>query len=161
MIGRVWPRWSGNAEKSAAVDTRVRTAFAKPDPDGLAGVVREELGDGNLGELLDIGTGAGWLLEMLGAQAIHAVGVDLSAPALRMARARLHGRALAHCEFRRGDMYALPFAAESFDTVTIDRVLAVAKRPACSACRSRARVTTFRPPARDREPSRRRRRFGA
>ena len=40
-----------------------------------------------------------------------------------------HGRALAHCEFRRGDMYALPFAAESFDTVTIDRVLALAERP--------------------------------
>lgn len=118
----------GERGKSAAVALGP-AALAKPDTEGLSRVVREELGDGNLGELLDIGTGAGWLLEMLGAQAIHAVGVDLSAPALRMARARLHGRALAHCEFRRGDMYALPFAAESFDTVTIDRVLALAERP--------------------------------
>ena len=69
------------------------------------------------------------MLEMLGAQATHAVGIDLSSPALRLARARLHGRALAHCEFHRGDMYALPFAGETCDTVTIDRVLAAAERP--------------------------------
>ena len=62
-------------------------------------------------------------------EAARAVGVDLSAPALRLARARLHGREFAHCEFQRSDMYALPFAAESFDTVTIDRVLVGAERP--------------------------------
>jgi ArsR family transcriptional regulator len=95
----------------------------------LAAVLREELGPGALGVLLDIGTGAGLVLEVLGGQATRAVGVDLSAPALRLARARLHGRALAHCEFQRGDMYALTFAAASFDTVTIDRVLAGAERP--------------------------------
>jgi DNA-binding transcriptional ArsR family regulator len=96
---------------------------------GLAALLREELGPTALGELLDIGTGAGRMLEMLGRQATHAVGVDLSAPALRLARARLHGRGLAHCEFHRGDMYALPFEARSFDTVTIGRVLAGAERP--------------------------------
>jgi ArsR family transcriptional regulator len=99
------------------------------DQAGLAAVLREELGPAALGELLDIGTGAGHFLQLLGAQATHAVGVDLSSPALRLARARLHGRALAHCEFHCGDMYALTYAAESFDTVTIDRVLAGAARP--------------------------------
>jgi ubiquinone/menaquinone biosynthesis C-methylase UbiE len=32
--------------------------------------------------------------------------------------------------FRRGDMYALPFGDAAFDTVTMDRVLANADRPA-------------------------------
>ena len=102
---------------------------ADPDDAGLAALLREELGPIALGELLDIGTGAGRMLEFLGAQASHAVGIDLSAPALRMARARVHGRGLAHCEFHRGDMYALPFERATFDTVTVDRVLAAAERP--------------------------------
>jgi DNA-binding transcriptional ArsR family regulator/protein-L-isoaspartate O-methyltransferase len=118
----------GDSEKLAATELGAR-APADLDQAGLAAVLQEELGPMTLGELLDIGTGAGSLLELLGAQAARAVGVDLSAPALRLARARLHGRALAHCEFHRSDMYALPFAAESFDTVTIDRVLVGAERP--------------------------------
>ena len=96
---------------------------------GLAEILREELGPIALGELLDIGTGAGRMLEMLGPQTSHAVGIDLSSPALRLARTRVHGRGLAHCEFHRGDMYALPFESAAFDTVTIDRVLAAAERP--------------------------------
>jgi len=96
----------------------------------LASALREELGAVPLGELLDIGTGTGRILKILAAQASRAIGVDRSAPALRLARARLHGCDLAHCEFQRGDMYALPFAAESFDTVTIDGVLTGAERPA-------------------------------
>ena len=83
----------------------------------------------SLGALLDIGTGAGRMLEMLGAHATHAIGIDLSTPALRLARARVHGRGFAHCEFHRGDMYALSFDAQTFDTTTIDRVLAGAERP--------------------------------
>lgn len=99
------------------------------DDAGLALVLGEELGPVALGELLDVGTGAGRMLAMLGPRAAHAVGVDLSAPALQLARARLHGRALAHCEFHRGDMYALPFEAGRFDTVSLGRVLAAAERP--------------------------------
>ncbi len=118
----------GDREKAASSELG-SVGLSNLDQERLVGVLREELGSFRLGELLDIGTGAGWLIEVLGAQATHAVGVDLSAPALRLARARLHGHTLAHCEFRRADMYALPFAAESFDTVTIDRVLAMSTRP--------------------------------
>jgi DNA-binding transcriptional ArsR family regulator len=118
----------GNREKLAASEFGIG-ALSALDRAGLAGMLREELGSATLGELLDIGTGAGWFLEILLAQATHAVGVDLSAPALRLARARLHGHAMVHCEFRCGDMYALAFAAGSFDTVTIDRVLGAAQRP--------------------------------
>ena len=113
---------------TVVVADRGRVA-SDPEDAGLGQLLREELGPVALGELLDIGTGAGRMLEFLGSLATHAVGIDLSAPTLRLARARIHGRGLAHCEFHRGDMYALPFEVHSFDTVTIDRVLAGAERP--------------------------------
>jgi ArsR family transcriptional regulator len=95
----------------------------------LEGVLLEELGPAGIGELLDIGTGTGLMLEILGPRARHAVGIDLSAPALRLARTRVHGAGLSHCEFRRGDMYGLPFEDQVFDTVTMDRVLAPTSQP--------------------------------
>ncbi|HEY2417255.1 MAG TPA: metalloregulator ArsR/SmtB family transcription factor [Steroidobacteraceae bacterium] len=97
--------------------------------DHLSKVLLEELGPSSIGELLDIGTGSGLMLEILGPRAQHAVGVDISAPALRLARTRVHGVGLSHCEFRRGDMYRLPCEDRSFDIVTIDRVLTLAERP--------------------------------
>jgi len=96
----------------------------------LAGVLLEELGPAAIGELLDIGTGSGLMLEILGPRARHAIGVDISTPALRLARTRVHGAGLAHCEFRRGDMYNLPYPDGYFDTVTLDRVLGSSDRPA-------------------------------
>ncbi|HXN10785.1 MAG TPA: metalloregulator ArsR/SmtB family transcription factor [Steroidobacteraceae bacterium] len=95
----------------------------------LEGVLLEELGPAGVGELLDIGTGTGLMLEILGPRARHAIGIDLSASALRLARTRVHGAGLSHCEFRRGDMYGLPFEDGVFDTVTMDRVLAPAVQP--------------------------------
>lgn len=95
----------------------------------LTSVLLEELGPSSIGELLDIGTGSGLMLEILGPRAEHAVGIDISAPALRVARTRVHGAGLSHCEFRRGDMYRLPCEDASFDIVTIDRLLTLAERP--------------------------------
>ncbi len=93
----------------------------------------------SLGELLDVGTGSGSLLRMLGGHATHAIGLDISTQALRVARAKVHGAGLNHCEFKRGDMYQLPFAANSFDTITFDHVLSAADRPAV-ALREAVRV---------------------
>jgi ArsR family transcriptional regulator len=115
----------GDRERLAAGGPGVE----EPGLDGLQEALREELGCGDLGELLDIGTGSGRIVRMLGGQARRAVGLDRSSAALRVARARLHGRGLNHCEFRCGDMYALAYAAASFDTVIINRVLATAERP--------------------------------
>jgi DNA-binding transcriptional ArsR family regulator/CheY-like chemotaxis protein len=99
-------------------------------PDGLHDLLVDELGDEPIGELLDIGTGAGHILHALGANATRAVGVDISTEALRIARTQAHSAGLSHCLFRRGDMYGLPFSAGAFDTVTMDRVLADAAQPA-------------------------------
>ena len=105
------------------------TAAGSEPREELERLLIEELGPATIGELLDIGTGAGRMLEVLGPRAEHAVGIDISAQALRLARTRVHGVGLSHCEFRRGDMYGLPCDAGAFDLVTIDRVLCCAERP--------------------------------
>jgi len=93
----------------------------------------------SLGDLLDVGTGSGSMMRVLGGYATHAIGLDLSTQALRVARAKVHGAGLNHCEFKRGDMYQLPFADHSFDAVSFDQVLSVADRPA-NALREAVRV---------------------
>jgi ubiquinone/menaquinone biosynthesis C-methylase UbiE len=79
---------------------------------------------------LDIGTGTGRLLELLGPQVQSATGVDLSHEMLNMARAALESSGLENCQVRLGDMYDLPFEAASQDAVTLHQVLHYADDPA-------------------------------
>lgn len=117
--------------------------------DRVGSIVLSELAAEPIGALLDVGTGAGHLLRLLGAKATRAVGVDISSDALRMARTNVHGAGLSHCELQRGDMYDLPFMAPLFDTVTADRLLASAERPVAvltemtSALKSGGRVVVI------------------
>lgn len=92
-------------------------------------ILLRELGSEPVGALLDVGTGSGHLLELLGAKATRAIGIDISSDALRVARTNVHGAGLSHCELQHGDMYDLPFAASLFDTAIADRVLAQADQP--------------------------------
>ncbi len=108
-------------------------------PRELGQCVLDELGPAGVGELLDVGTGGGCMLELLGSHAQRAVGLDLETAALRLARTRVHGAGLAHCELQRGDMYAIPCESASFDTVSMDRVLGNAQQPV-AALREAARV---------------------
>jgi len=91
-----------------------------------------------LGDLLDIGSGEGRILKLLGSRAQRAVGVDIDADARQLARAELLLAGIENCSLRQGDMYELPFANGEFDTVILDDVLANAKQPMTAineACR--------------------------
>jgi ArsR family transcriptional regulator len=95
-----------------------------------AAIVRA-LGDKPLGRLLDIGTGTGRMIELLGPEAEKATGIDRSPEMLRMARAKIEGlqsKGLP-AELRQGDMYALPLPDEAADTVIIHQVLHYAQQP--------------------------------
>ena len=91
--------------------------------------VRVALADTHIGDLLDIGTGTGRMLRLLGDRAEQAVGVDISSEMLMVARTNLHAAGLGRCMVRPGDMYTLPYPNESFDTVTMDQVLIEAADP--------------------------------
>lgn len=85
-----------------------------------------------LGCLLDIGTGTGRMIELLGPRARSAIGIDRSPEMLRLARGRIEAAGLAHAEVRRGDMFALPQADASADTVVLHQVLHFADAPAAA-----------------------------
>ncbi len=111
-----------------ATDELPAEARSGPSPEIEALVVREFEGK-PVGVLLDVGTGRGHLLELLAPRASRAVGIDISTDALRLARTNVHGAGLSHCELQHGDVYDLPFAPATFDTATLDRMLATARRP--------------------------------
>jgi len=102
-------------------------------------LILRTLAEEPVGELLDIGTGTGRMLRLLGEQAERAVGVDISRAMLLLARSNLHAAGLDHLSVRHGNMYQLRFPDGSFDTVTIDQVLFQAEEPG-AVLREAARV---------------------
>lgn len=81
--------------------------------------MRALLGEG-IGRFVDIGTGTGRMIELFGAHARHATGVDRSPEMLRLARAKLPD---ATVDWRQGDVTALPLDDASADTVVMHQVL--------------------------------------
>ena len=91
--------------------------------------IRAALSGGGIGRLVDIGTGTGRMLELFGAEAQTAIGIDRSPEMLRLARTKLARARLANAELRQGDMYALPLPDDSADVVIIHQVLHYAQQP--------------------------------
>jgi ubiquinone/menaquinone biosynthesis C-methylase UbiE/DNA-binding transcriptional ArsR family regulator len=81
------------------------------------------LADEPIGDLLDLGTGTGRMLELLAPKIQRGLGVDLSTDMLLLARARLERAGIRHCSVRQGDIYALPLSPDSFDVILIHQVL--------------------------------------
>jgi ubiquinone/menaquinone biosynthesis C-methylase UbiE len=81
------------------------------------------LGDTPVHSLLDLGTGTGRMLELLGPHVERGLGIDLSLEMLALARARLDRARLRHCCVRYGDLHQLGLPRDSFDTVIIHQVL--------------------------------------
>jgi len=80
-------------------------------------------------DLLDIGTGTGRMIEVLGPRVGHALGIDQSREMLAVARVNLERAGLTNSIVRLADMYQLPLADASFDAVVIHQVLHYADRP--------------------------------
>jgi ubiquinone/menaquinone biosynthesis C-methylase UbiE len=83
-------------------------------------------------ELLDIGTGTGRILEIVGSRVELALGIDQSREMLAVARVNLERAGLENGSVRLGDMYRLALPDASFDAVVIHQVLHYADRPAAA-----------------------------
>ncbi len=93
--------------------------------------IEDALGDHPVGRLLDIGTGTGRMIELLGSKALQAIGVDKSSDMLRVARVKLEASGITS-SLRQADMYALPLADGSADSIVIHQVLHYAQNPAAA-----------------------------
>ena len=91
--------------------------------------IEHALGDAPLGTLLDIGTGTGRMLELFAERADGAIGVDRSSEMLRLARVKLEAAGVATASLRQGDMYSLPLADRSADSILLHQVLHYAQAP--------------------------------
>ncbi|HVF37237.1 MAG TPA: metalloregulator ArsR/SmtB family transcription factor [Sphingomicrobium sp.] len=91
--------------------------------------IADLLADRPLGSLLDIGTGTGRMLELFAERADSAIGIDRSSEMLRLARVRLEEAGVSGASLRQGDMYALPLADGSADSIILHQVLHYAQQP--------------------------------
>ncbi len=85
-----------------------------------------------LGNVLDVGTGTGRMVELFAADANHFVAIDNNIEMLRLARAKLGSLGAdvaAKVEIMLGDFNALPLADEEFDTIIFHQVLHYAQHP--------------------------------
>ncbi|MEK4032863.1 metalloregulator ArsR/SmtB family transcription factor [Methylocystis sp. IM3] len=101
--------------------------------------MREAVGDKPLRCVLDLGTGAGRMLELFAPRAERAIGVDLSTAMLAVARGRMEETGLRNIELRQGDMYAPPVERNSVDLAIMHQVLHYLDDPA-RALREAARA---------------------
>ncbi len=84
---------------------------------------------GDLGALLDVGTGTGRMAQLFASRSAHVTGFDKSPEMLRLARARLQDLPPEQVELVQGDFTALPFAPGGFDTLLFHQVLHYAQAP--------------------------------
>jgi len=99
--------------------------------------VRGLLGLLQLGDVLDVASGDGALIEILAPRARSITCLDISDRVLQAARDRL--KPIENVEFTRGDMHQLPFEDERFDQVLLLNALSYAADP-LAVIRESARV---------------------
>jgi len=122
--------------QNAARWDEIRSLYVS-EADVEAAIVKAA-GEGEVRRLVDLGTGAGRMLTLLGPRAKAAVGLDLSQQMLNIARANVAQAGLG-CELRHGDIFATQLADGAGDLVVVHQVLHYLSDPA-AAVRESARL---------------------
>ena len=107
--------------------------------DQVEGALLEFVGPSQVSAYLDLGTGTGRILELVAPRASRAVGIDLNGEMLTLARARIERASLNHVQVRRGDLFELPYADDSFELITVHQVLHYLEDPSAAVAEA-ARV---------------------
>jgi ubiquinone/menaquinone biosynthesis C-methylase UbiE/DNA-binding HxlR family transcriptional regulator len=103
--------------------------------------ILEAAGDGPFRRLVDLGTGSGRMLALLGPRSKSAVGLDLSQNMLSMARLNTAASGVTQVELRHGDIFETGLPARSADLVIVHQVLHYLSDPG-AALRESARLVT-------------------
>src|SRR5580698_8515287 len=90
------------------------------------------VGPGPFRRLIDLGTGAGRMLSLLGPNTQSALGLDLSQQMLNIARRATTDAGLAQCELRHGDIFSTQLPAGCADLVVVHQVLHYLADPAAA-----------------------------
>jgi ArsR family transcriptional regulator len=113
--------------KNAARWDELRKMYV--DDAEVEAALRRVVPSDEVGDLLDIGTGTGRMIEVFADSYRSALGVDRSHEMLTVARHRLDRDGLRQWKVRHADMYALPVRDSVYDTATLHMVLHYAEHP--------------------------------
>src|SRR3954464_5947994 len=92
---------------------QIRSLYVSED--AVETAIVEAAGEGPFRQLVDLGSGTGRMLTLLGPKARNAIGLDLSQQMLNIARDHVANAELDHCELRHGDIFATRLPAELAD----------------------------------------------
>ncbi|WP_091741758.1 ArsR/SmtB family transcription factor [Phenylobacterium immobile] len=94
--------------------------------------ILDAAGPGPFRRLVDLGSGTGRMLTLLGPRSETALGLDLSQQMLNVARSHVADAGLARCELRHGDIFGTRLPDASADLVVIHQVLHYLSDPAAA-----------------------------
>lgn len=123
--------------RNAAQWDQIRSLYVAEE--AVEHAIVEAAGAGPFRQLVDLGSGTGRMLTLLGPKAKNAIGLDLSQQMLNIARSHVANADLDHCELRHGDIFATRLPGELADLVVVHQVLHYLSDPA-SAVREAARL---------------------
>ena len=107
---RIAPRWD-----------EIRSLYA-PET-SVEAAVEKAAGPGPFERVVDLGTGSGRMLTLLGKRAKMSIGLDLSQQMLNIARSNVSAAGLEKVELRHGDIFSTRLPAQSADLVVVHQVL--------------------------------------
>lgn len=124
------------AENAAQWD-EIRSLYVADDR--VEAQVLQAAGGDRVRRLVDLGSGTGRMLTLLGPLAEHALGLDLSQQMLNIARRNTAQAGLTHVELRHGDIFDTRLPEAGADLVVVHQVLHYLGDPA-AAVREAARI---------------------
>ena len=108
-------------EKVAPQWDRIRSLYVAET--AVEAAIEAAAGPGPFQKVVDLGTGSGRMLTLLGKKAKTSVGLDLSHNMLNIARTNVTRAGLDNVELRHGDIFATRLPAHSADLVLVHQVL--------------------------------------
>lgn len=105
----------------------------------IESAILKAAGPGPFDRVVDLGSGTGRMLTLLGPRAKRTLGLDLSQQMLNIARGNVQKAGLEACELRHGDIFKTNLPDQSADLVVVHQVLHYLGDPA-SAVRESARL---------------------
>jgi len=100
---------------------RIRSLYVSEG--AVEAAILEAAGEGPFRRLVDLGTGTGRMLTLLGPRARSAIGLDLSRQMLNIARSNVAEAGLSACELRHGDILSVGLEDGAADLVVAHQVL--------------------------------------
>jgi len=109
---------------------RIRSLYVRES--AVEEAILAAAGDGPFERLVDLGTGSGRMLTLLGRKAKTAIGLDLSQNMLNIARANVAKAGIDRVELRHGDVFATRLPDLTADLVVVHQVLHYLTDPAAA-----------------------------